>query len=43
MQKGKETVMRRIRKVKVDNRGKIVLDWEVKVAEGGWDEYHMKC
>jgi hypothetical protein len=36
--------MRRVRKVKIDNRGKIIIDWEVKaMKDGGWDEYHMKC
>nr|DAZ68639.1 MAG TPA: hypothetical protein [Caudoviricetes sp.] len=34
--------VRRIRKVKADKHGKIIIDWEVYVR-GNWDEYHMKC
>lgn len=36
--------MRRVRKVKVDKRGKISLDWEVQVGHSdNFDEYHMLC
>ena len=40
--------MRRIRKVKVDKKGKVFLQWEVEIfgQKGdriGWDEYTMTC
>lgn len=39
--------MRRIKKIKLDKKEKIILDWEVEIGSGSenksWDEYHIKC